>query len=193
MNASDVGRQPLPEIGSDRNAHHAGSTGELDLSETRISIPLTTGMPASSCNESTARSEPVFVLHANALFMTPPSAKQLSQRMLMPGSVGAAIAVEAIVAAARTKSAAMRVRLGMRDLPGSDGTRPSSGRGSGMLLRLAQQHEPLDLPVSVCLETDKVCTRNHPGSHREFDGADLLGPRSHAGGLHHPAARGVHD
>src|SRR5262249_25955954 len=65
------------------NSHHAGSVGDVVLSENRISIPLTCSMPVSSWSERIARSNPEFVLQANVLFMTPPSEKQLSQRMLM--------------------------------------------------------------------------------------------------------------
>src|SRR5262245_57442193 len=89
--------------------HHSGSAGAAALIPMLNASPETSGIGASSTNDRMARSAPTFVLQANVLFMTPPSAKQLSQRMLTPGGVEAAEAAVLISeTASGTKSAVRR-------------------------------------------------------------------------------------
>src|SRR5437773_1669713 len=69
------------------NAHQAGSVALAERMSTTISCPETTGIGSTSTNDNTSSSPPAFVSHAKFLFMSPPSSKQLSQRMFTPGGV----------------------------------------------------------------------------------------------------------
>src|SRR5262249_14774574 len=66
-------------------SHHGGSVGAAALSVTTNSRPVTSAIGVSSTNDSTSCSLPAFTLQANVLFMTPPSARQWSQRRFKPG------------------------------------------------------------------------------------------------------------
>src|SRR5262249_52677339 len=86
LNRSAVCRQ-LPVF---LTCHQAGTDRRADPMSTMISMPLTSSIGDASSMDATSRSSPTFVSHANALFWTPPSAKQLSQRRFTPGGVDAA-------------------------------------------------------------------------------------------------------
>src|SRR5262249_43531121 len=72
------------------NCHHTGSTGDADSRTTRNSTPSTPVIGASRPNHSTSPPPPGVVAAADALFATPASPKQWSQRRFTPGGVVAA-------------------------------------------------------------------------------------------------------